>query len=179
MTRRIQKGNALSLCAYRICADGLSDTARLLIRHIRLTDGVKKRSLTMVYMPHHADNRRTRHHSGSIFFLLPKKLLNNVNLYLFFTDDFILDGNIFRLLKGNVGVYGNNLPLQKELFDDCGRLNLHLVSQLPDCQGLRKGNNLNLFFLGLLRLLLGFDKSARLIAALYCRLIFLIDMILP
>ena len=47
--------------AYLVCADVLRDAAGLFRHHVRLADGVEKRRLAVVHVPHDRDDRRSRH----------------------------------------------------------------------------------------------------------------------
>ena len=60
MTRSIKECNPLAISKFNmICTDMLSDTAGLTSNHIRITDVVEKRSLTVVNVTHHGNYRWT------------------------------------------------------------------------------------------------------------------------
>ena len=59
VTRGIEEGNLLTINIYLISADMLGYLACLSGSHVSLTDGVEKAGLTMVYMPHNGNYRRS------------------------------------------------------------------------------------------------------------------------
>ena len=70
MSRRIQEGNGLIVNSYSIRTDMLCNTSGLFIRYIGLTDGVQKRSFTVVNVSHDADDRRPALKLAFLFLVL-------------------------------------------------------------------------------------------------------------
>ncbi len=171
MSRRIQKRDLRIINVYSICTDRLCNTTGFLIRYICLADRIQKGCLTMVYVSHDADYRRTFHHLAHILFLFLQQFLNDIYLHFLLTDDIIFDRDILRLFIGDFRIQGHDLTGKEQLLDDNGRLHLHLVGKLLDGQLLRQRDHLDLFLhycLFLFRL----DKAACLV--LQSRFLFLL-----
>ena len=76
VTRGIEEGNLLTINIYLIGADMLGYLACLSGNHVSLTDGIEKASLTMVYMPHNGNYRRSGLLNTGIVFAKPLILFN-------------------------------------------------------------------------------------------------------
>ena len=179
MSRCIQESNGLAINIYSIRTNMLCNTSRFLIRYICFTDCIKKRCLTVIDMTHDADNRRSYCQILLCLILFLKEFLNDVYLFFLLTDNLIINCNIFCVLKGNLRVNRHNLPLQEQLLNNCGRLQLHLISQFLDGKGFGNGNHLDLFFHSLLYLLFRLDKAPCFVLILYSRLILFVNKVFP
>ena len=179
VSRCIQESNAPTVNIYSIRTYVLCDTSGFFIRHICLTDCIEKGRLTVVNMTHNTDNRRSAQQIIICFFLFLKQFFDDIDLYFFFTDDIIINCNIFSIIIRNFRVHRNDLALQKQLFNDRRGLHLHLIGKLLDCKRFRKRDHLDLFFLSLFHFLLRFDEFTGFISSLYCYIIFLIDEVFP
>ena len=120
----------------------------------------------MVYVSHHADNRRTFYHCLFVFILFTQKFLNDIDFYFPLTNDLIFNGNFFCRLKADLLIDCDHLPLEEQFFHDHGRLNLHFICQFLDCQRIRQCNGFDLFFLFFFCFFLRFDKPARFVSVL-------------
>ena len=71
MTRSIEEGNLPSVVEYHVvCTDVLCDTSGLTGDHIGLSDIVEERSLAMVDVSHHRDDRRPCHEVSLVLRLI-------------------------------------------------------------------------------------------------------------
>ena len=123
---------------------------------------------------HHTDHGRPLHQILLLFLVLPQKLLDHIHLFLLLTEDFVLHGDVLRFLVGDLLVDRDDLPLQEELLYNHGGLQLHLVGQFLDRDGLRQHDHLDGFLRRFLLLLLRLYEASRL-----CRAgLLLIDIIL-
>ena len=128
MSRCIQECDVLVIDRYNRCTDVLCDTTCLTVCNTCLSDGIKQRCLTMIYVTHYTDYRWTRNHLALILFILLEKLCNHINLLLFLTDEIELQCNLLSCCKINLRVNCYHLALHEKLLYYGRRLNLHLVS---------------------------------------------------
>ncbi len=83
MTRSIQEGNVLTVLQfYIVSTDVLSNTTRLTGYHIRITNMVKQRSLTMIYVTHHRNNRAAGLYILFVDYLIGVNLLCHMRCYI-------------------------------------------------------------------------------------------------
>ena len=129
--------------------DCLCNTAALTVGYMCMTDSIQKRSLAVIDMAHHADNRRTRFQILRIVLDILQKLFGCSNLYFLLTENIVINGNLLRRLKIDLVVDGEHLALHKQFFDNLCRLNLHLVRQFLQRQRFRNDNALDFFCLRL------------------------------
>ena len=134
----------------------------------------------MVNMTHNTDNRRPGNHILFVLFVFLQQFFNDIHLNFFFADNVIINGDIFRIFIGNFLIQGNNLALQKQLLDDCGRQQLHFIGQFLNGDGITYGNNLDLLLLSLFLLRLRLDKSAGLVFQfVLCRIVLFVNKVFP
>jgi len=80
MTRCIQESNTTAVRQLHIISTNmLSDTTRFTGNHIRITDIIQQRSLTMVNVSHHRNNRWTRNPIFFVIFIFKIGEFCNVN----------------------------------------------------------------------------------------------------
>ena len=149
MSRCVQEGDLLTVDAYHVSTDVLGDSACLAVNDMGVTDGIQQGSLTMVYMTHNADYRRTGYECLIAVFRILQHLRDDVFLLLGNRIEIHFHSQLACSLKVQFGVYGYHLACQEQLLDDHGRLNLHLLRQIMDADHLRNFDNLGgvVFFL--------------------------------
>ena len=161
MTGRIEECDTAAIDRNAVGTDVLCDTAGLALCHMGMTDLVEERSFTMIDMAHDADYRRTRNHLALILFILLEHLGDHIDSLFMLAADVIVHGDFFRLVVAHFLVDGVHLTLHEQVFDNNGRIDLHLLSQLTDRQLIADFNLGNLLFLLLILLMGGFLESLR------------------
>ena len=114
----------------------------------------------MVDMSHHNHNRRALFQRGFFILILFQQLLNHIHRLLLLADNIVVNGNIFCFLIRELGIHRHDLPRQKQLFDNCGRLDMHLICKFLDCKLIRNGNYFNLFLRLFCLLYLRFNETS-------------------
>ena len=128
----------------------LCDSSCLTANYICMTDGIQKRSFTVVNVSHNTDNRRTLLHFLFVLFFFFEKLFDHIDNFFFFTEYLKFQCNLFRCLVIDFLIDRYDLALHKELLHDYRRYDLHLVCQFFNCQNLWDYDGFDLFFLLLL-----------------------------
>ena len=147
MARRIQEGDILSVDRNHRSTDMLGDTTCLTVCYMGITDRIQQRSFTMIYVSHNTDNGRTGNHILFILFFLTKQFLDYINLFFCLRNNIIIQCNLLGLFKVDFMVHSHHDSFQEQLLHNYGRLHLHLLSQLTNCQFLRKCDLLYFLFL--------------------------------
>ena len=137
MARRIKECDLLSIDIHHICADMLSDTARLFIDHVRMADCIQKRCFTMVNVTHDTDYRRTLLHLALVLFLLLKQLFYYVYDFFLLAENIEFQRDAFCGLIIDLLIDRRDLALHQQLLHNDGRYDLHLISQFLDGKNLR------------------------------------------
>ena len=127
MTWSIQEGDFLPVDLHYISANVLCDTAGLPICYICVPDRVQKRSLSMIYMAHDTDDRRTFYHQAFIFLVLFQKFLNHIDDFFLFAENVKFHRDLFRCIKIDLLIDCYNLALEKQFLDNNRRHHFHLV----------------------------------------------------
>ena len=158
----VEEGNQSVVRLDLVCTDVLGNAARLATCDRSLTDGIEKRSLTVVNVTHDDNNRRTGHHLVRIFIVLTEQLLDNIYFLLARAENLVLERNLLCLFIGNLGIHRVHLALGKELLDEIRSGALHHLCEFTDGEGVRKNQLLDfLFYLLGLRLLRHDERMAR------------------
>ena len=157
MTGSIEESDSTSAsCLNLISSDLLRNSSGLLIGYIGLSDGIKKRGLSVVYVTHYRNYRRSFSHLALILILFLKNLGNYVDFLFSLTEAVIFQSDFFCCIKIYFLIYGNNLALEEKiLYKLCGSFLKHL-GKLLDSKEIRKGKTGNrlILFLGLFNRLL-------------------------
>src|SRR5699024_5274860 len=109
MTRCIKERDLLVVDIYHISADMLCDTTGFSLCDMRGTNGIQKRSLTVVNMTHDTDNQRTTHQGALIVLFLFQKFLNDIHFYLFLGNTVVFQSDLRGLIKGKLCVDRHHL----------------------------------------------------------------------
>ncbi len=144
MSRSIQKCDLLTVDLHHISSDMLSDAAGRPVDHVGMTDGIQKGGLSVVYVSHDTDHRRTLLHGALVLFVLLQKLFDDVHHFLLLAQNIKFHGDLFRRIIVDLLIDGGYLSLHKELLYDNRRNDLHLIRKLFDGQKLRKDDLLDL-----------------------------------
>ena len=174
MSRSIKECNLFSVDLHHISADVLGDSTRLTVCHIGVADRIEQGSFTMVNVSHYTDNRRPLLHQAFVFLILFQEFLDYIDNLFFLTENLKFHCDLLGCLKVNLLIYGHDFALKEQLLNDHRRRNLHLISQLFDCQDFRNCDLFDLLFLLLLLLRLRSLCLCYLflLSALLCRLSF-------
>ena len=118
MSRCIQKCDLLSVDIYDISTDVLSNTASFFCDHMRVTDRIQKRSLTVVNVTHNTDYRWSRNHIFFVFFILFEEFFDDVYFLFFFCDDIIIQSDLLCFLEVDLMVYSNHHAFHEKFLND-------------------------------------------------------------
>ncbi len=147
MARRIDKCDLLALDIDDIRTDPLRNAAGLTCRHIGLTDCIEDRSLAVVDVSHNADNRRTRNHIRFVLFFFLEHLFDCIDLDLMFAENIVVNGDLFRLIVGNLRIERVHLAGKEKLLDQLVGRHFHLLCQFADGELIRQRNRGDLLLL--------------------------------
>ena len=137
MSRCVQECNLLTIYCNNRSTNVLCNTTGLTVDHIRMTDCVQKRSLTMVNVSHNTYNRRTFLHLLFVFFFLFQEFFNYIYNFFFLAEYIKLKRNLFCCIIINLLINSYDLALHKELLNNNRWYDLHLICQFFDCKDLR------------------------------------------
>ena len=118
MAGGVQEGHLPVVDPDHVGSDGLGDAAGFLVRDIGLSHGVQKGSLTVIHMTHDADHRGTLRQKALVLLVLLQKLRDDIHRDFLLAHDLVIDGDILRLLEGQLRVHSGDLALQKQLLDN-------------------------------------------------------------
>ena len=132
----------------------------------------------MVDMAHYADDRRSRLKALLSVVLFAEKLLDDVHLLFFFTENVIIQSDFFRFVVFHFAVRRHDLAGKEQLLNDLRRIHVHSFRQLPDRELLGDRDRLDLFFKSRFHLLLGADELPGLVPGPSARIFFVVDEVL-
>ena len=69
----------------------------------------------MVNVTHNADNRRTRNHIRFVLFFFLEHLFDCIDLDLMFAENIVVNGDLFRLIVGNLRIERVHLAGKEKL----------------------------------------------------------------
>ena len=134
MTRCIQESNTTAVRQLHIISTNmLSDTTRFTGNHIRITDIIQQRSLTMVNVSHHRNNRWTRNPIFFVIFIfICLDCFNYISTYIFRLETELFSNNINCFSIQTLVDRNHNTDTHASRYDFRNR-HIHHISQIVSC----------------------------------------------
>ena len=178
MTRCIQEGNTAAIRQLHVVStDVLRDTAGLTRNHIRITDVVQQRGLTVIDVTHHSDNRWTGYPILFVVILLLISLnsLNHVCTDIFGLETKLISHNIDRFRIQTLIDRNHDTNAHAGTDDLCHR-HIHHVRQVIRSHELGQLQYLAFLFLLLQQLVLTLCCSLTFVTTILRALVILIAL---